>query len=191
MALPFTSIVLNSDKSWTFTWAPTSAVYYRVVLWGVELARGTFTSFNFDRNEYRKYPPPLEVVETVIEEVETEDDVLEVEVAELAVSEQHSPYFVIQWYQDLTADAYLVEQYVEGEWRTVRRVNETGLWVYTYTSQVLEDDTTYHLRVTAEGELGDKSDPVSFTKFVVTPPRPPDPDITVTYAAGNIQIADA
>jgi hypothetical protein len=175
MNLQFTSITVNSDRTWTFAWADTGADSYRVVLYGVELAVVTDTTYTWDREGFTNFPPPVEVVE--------EGDVAE--------SEVYQPYLLIQWYKEPFAASYSVQEFQTSQWNQINTAVDTGEWVYSYQTRTLEDGTQEKLRVLALDELDNVSAARGFTKDVLANPKPPDGDISITYSASNIVIAEA
>jgi hypothetical protein len=171
------SIVQNADKSWTFTWQPlANTTTYRVVLWGIQLALTTSTSYTWTGFEYKDFPPPLEIM--------SED------AGTLALTEIFQPYLVMQWYGE-TCSYYQVEQYLSASslWNPIRQVTESGVWMYTYQTPTLLDETLYQFQVVAVDFYGNRSTPRLYTRYVVTTPFPPDSEVTLSYAAGNVVIS--
>ena len=170
--IPIQSITVGpSSGSWVFTWANLSTTY-RVVLWGNTLATITTPTYIWNGQYYTSFPPPLEIVLQ----------------GEEALSEQFSPYLVMQWYGEPTCATYQIQKYVGTVWQTVANQTEVGQWVYTYQSPVLADETIYKYRVLAQDNLGNSSTPQIYQKYIVTPPAPPDPTLSITYAGGSIEI---
>lgn len=180
MSLPITTIVRNSDGSFTYSWASTGALYYRIVLAGIQLDQVSGTSWSSAganyKDSYEGFPPPIEVMPTT----------------SLALSEQYPSVFVMQWYGSQSVSWYAVQEFVGSVWTTVSRVTESGQWIYTYHTPVLSDETTFQFRVVAVDSLGNESDPRVYTFVVVRPPDQPDPDIVITYTGSGthqVQIA--
>lgn len=171
--IAFTGITLNADGSWAFTWANDSAAYWRVVLAGAVIASNLTTpSYTWIGPGYPEFPPPLEVVDTT----------------NLALSEQYSSIFTLQWYAVPNAAYYQVQQYTGGVWNTIATISDLSQWVYTYSTPVLVDGTTYQLRVAACDALGDQGTPRQYTRLVVCPPATPDGHTATTYVGSNIVI---
>lgn len=176
MSIRFDSILKNADGTWVFAWSETGN--FRVVLYGIELTRTSASTYLFSGIQgFDTFPPPLEVVPA----------------GELALSEQFKPYVVIQWYRDADAATYLIQKSPDGssDWVTVGAVHESGQWVYTYRSPVLDDVTTYHWQVIAESVIGNQSMARKYDAYVVTPPRPVDSGINVQYSGGNVVVSGA
>jgi hypothetical protein len=176
MSISFISITKNADRSWTFTWSGSGT--WRVVLYGVYIATVTTPSYRWPSDSvFTDYPPPLEVV------VSTEK----------ALSEQHKPYVLIQWYREEDTARYLIQKSDDGStgWATVYTMPEMGLWVYTYHSPILDDGTTHHWRVVAESAIGTQSPAQDYNATIVTPPRPVDSEIVIEYSAGNVVVRGA
>jgi hypothetical protein len=160
MNLP-TTIARNADASWTFSWTPVpGAQRYRVVLWGRQLNVQQSTGYTYQGLGFLSFPPPLEVVVST----------------DLALSEVHQPFMVVQWYGQ-ACQGYLVEQ----GGQIVKEVVEDGSWVYTYQSPVLTDETSYTYNVLAEDAVGNLSPAVAYTQYIICPPVPPDGQVKVTY----------
>jgi hypothetical protein len=172
MNLQFTSITPTSDRTWTFAWADTGADSYRLVLYGIELAVTSELTYEFDGIGFTLYPPPIELVEG----------------GDSAESESFRPYMLIQWYQEDYADSYTVEEYDGANWNPVKGIDEAGEWVYSYTTQTLEDDSEERLRVTASDILGNPGPSKGYTDKVLCNPATPDGTTTVSYSAGNIVV---
>lgn len=176
MSVVFTSIVKNADRSWTFTWSGSGT--WRVVLYGVEIDTVTTNSYRWNADSvFTDYPPPLEVV------VSTEE----------ALSEQHRPYVILQWYREEDTARYLIQKSDDGvtNWTTIYTLAESGQWVYSYHSPILDDGTTHHWRVVAESAIGNQSPAQDYNAVIVTPPRPVDSEIVIEYSAGNVVVRGA
>lgn len=172
MSIPITSIVLNANNSWTFSWTSTGALQYRVILYGRLIATVTTTSYVWLDNFYTEFPPPLEI-----------SDQTSVE------SELFQPYFIIQWYGIPACRKYII-QYLNGStWQQIVMLTETGQWLYTYQTGTLIDGNTYQLRVIAVDSLGNQSIPQQFKKLIVTPPVTPDGVVVISYMNPNLVIS--
>lgn len=173
MTIQFNSITRNADSSWTLRWTSTGT--QRVVLWGSLLAETTDQTFTFGSREYVDFPPPIEVVGE----------------SEKALTELHSPTLVLQWYREELAGNYLIQQSSDGSlpWQTIATVRESGQWVYTWRSPLLEDGLTYHYRVVAMSPVANRSVPVPFHRYVITTPAPVDSALKVEYTGGNVIIS--
>lgn len=174
MSVAFTSIVRNSDRSWTFSWSGSGT--WHVVLYGILLATTEENSYRINLQEFADYPPPLEVVD--------EDD--------LALSEQHKPYVLVQWYREDGAARYHVQHSTDGvSYATIATTQESGQWVYTYHSPILDDGSTHYWKVIAESIIGNQSTARQYNASIISPPRPVDSEITIAYSAGNIVVTEA
>lgn len=163
----FTSIVQQSNGSWQFTWTPTAAPYYRVILYGKQIS-GQLTSptYNFNLPHYEKFPPSLEIAEG----------------STLALSELYPPYLTMQWYDVVGCFMYEVDERKSGNWVKITSIVETGtLPVYTYITPLLADETSYRFQVMALSKAMEPSTPMEFDEFVVTPPLLKAGDVAVTY----------
>lgn len=172
MTIPITSVVQNSNQSWTFTWANSGQAYSRVVLWGIQLLKTTNFTYTWSGFEYTTYPPPLEIA--------YED--------QQVLSEQFLPYLVMQWYGEQTAATYVVQENLAGTWTTIQTLLETGQWIYTFITPILTDETTYSYRVIALDDVGDESVPRGYNIYVVCPPLPTDGKVMVSYNQGTTSI---
>jgi hypothetical protein len=173
--IQFTSIVQNSNKSWTFTWADAGVASYRVVLDGILLAVPVELSYTTELFGYEDYPPELEVVK----------------VGELALSEQYSPYVYLQWYYEPCV-CFVVKQLVGASWVQVARImNNEALWVYTWRTRKLTDDTDYQFRIYAVDMLGNESVPRQWKFHSECPPKFDQNSIAVTYSGGNVIVSNA
>lgn len=182
MSLPITSIVRNSDGTWTFAWTATLATYYRVVLFGQQLAvvtSPTYTTVGISIGQsYPKFPPPVEVVEQVL----------------LALSETYQPSIYVQWYGTPGVSYYELQAFVGGVWTKIQRFSESGQWIYTWQSPVLSDETTYQYRVVAVDSLGNQSTPRLYTINMVRLPDSPDKTTAITYTGSGthqVQVSPA
>lgn len=172
MLIPITNIVLNADGTWTFTWANVGAAFYRVVLWGIQIARLNGTTYTWTGREYSTYPPPLEIA--------FQD--------QKVISETYLPYLIIQWYGDPSAQGYLVQQKSGNNWTTISTPQEVGSWVYTYQTVILKDENTYVYRVIALDQYGNQSTPRQYIRYVVCPPALAETSFKVQYNNPNVQI---
>lgn len=151
--ISFTSIT-RQNSGWLFTWQPTGANYYRVVLQGEEIGQTIASSYSFSRPEWAGYPPPLEVVE--------ED--------ELALSEKYSPFRILQWYRSQGAILYPIEEEVDAGWEARSSVHQTVDWVYTFKTPRLRDQVFYTFRVRALDDIQQYSGALIFDDLIVTTP---------------------
>lgn len=170
--ISFLSITLNSNGSWTFTWANAGAAYYRVVLYGAEQARTTELSYTWNTPGYGDFPPPLEIA---YEE-------------QLVESELFPPLLTLQWYGDQSCQGYQVEYYNGTTWEVVKVIQETGQWLYSYTTPVLTDETLYQFRVTSTNLIGTSSTPVPYNRLVVCVPKSPDADLDIAYLGSDVVV---
>ena len=184
----FTSIVQNPDGSWTFSWHfQTGGTSYRVVLWGITQAFvpnmvGTVSyTWSSSDTSFLDYPPPLEVI--LIPNVVVTN-------SQLVLSEQYFPYLTMQWYGVPTASTYSVQQQQAdlSFADIVTPISETGQWIYSVTTNLLLDETTYVYQVEQTDNYGNVSVPLDFVDYNVCPPFPPDGQITVNYLKPNIVI---
>lgn len=174
--IPFTSIQRDSQDQWVFTWASTGAAYYRVILHGVQVDRVTDPTYTYGFDDYDEYPPPLEVVE--------EDD--------LALSEQHVPFLVMQWYR-VDCAQYMIEEWDDPDWVERYYVAETGAAVYTLATPALPDGTFGVYRVIPMGTLEDEGEELEYNITVVCPPPDPTPELLFAYdgGSGDLTISEA
>lgn len=169
--IPITSIVHNSNKTWQFAWDDDGSVFWRVILWGRELAKVTTPTYTWRGQEYITLPPPLEIA--------TENS--------LVLSEQYIPYTILQWYSEECSE-YLVQKSDDGVtgWTTIQRIQELGQWLNSYKTITQTDETTYYYRVLAVDSLGNQSPARQYTRYVVCPPRNPDATITIGYSGPSV-----
>lgn len=173
--IQFITITRNAGGTWTFTWSSTGANFYRVILWGVELARVSETTYTYGMQTTSPFPPPLEVVSE----------------QEEALTELYQPYLLMQWYGEPNVQQYLIQKQVGATWQTVKTLQEVGSWLYSYQTPPLPDDTTHTYRVIAEDKVGNQSVPKIFSRHVVCPLAPPDGKVKAIYEAGNLTILRA
>lgn len=175
MSIAITSVTQKADKSWVFTWDDAGAAYYRVVLWGVQLEQTAATDYTWHGQEYKEFPPPVEIAYE----------------GQKVLSEQFLPYLVVQWYREDGVRSYEVQKKVGTSWVKVKAVEESGEWVYTYRSVILEDRHLYEYRVVTVDVYGNQSEPQEYRRFVVTPPVPVDDRVKVNYSDGNVMVVEA
>lgn len=165
------SIALTSAKQWQFTWTNTSAAYYRIVLNGVqidEVQPGTgSTQYLYSKNGYEVYPPPLEIMEAT----------------EVAPSENNQPFLVMQWYGEgpENVDHYIVYELLSSQWVQRSFVNETGEFIYSCTTPILADETTFQYKVVAVGDIQQESTELDFVINVIRPPISPEGSFVVGW----------
>ena len=167
--LPFTVITQLADGLWKFDWASTGAASYRVAQSG-RLASVEPTN-TYSTESYSPDPPAIEVAAFT----------------NLCLSEAHQSRLYLQWYRVASADTYKVQKADGSAWVTEAILPASAEPVNTYITPDLESGVTHTYRVIAVNETGGESDPLEFIRFVVTPPEPPDVD--VSYASGDITVA--
>lgn len=171
--VPFTSIVQQGDTTWTFSWATTSAVSYRIVLFGQQIDTTTTNSYNFSFPGYEKYPPPLEIMAD----------------NQVALSEQFQPFLTMQWYGE-TCDYFSVSEFVSSVWNMVNTVMENGTTVYTVQTPLLNDGETHQYGIAAvTNEVPSTMQQYLIT--VVTPPDWVDGSVSFSYSGGNLIVSAA
>lgn len=175
MTLPIQTITQNATRSWTFTWADTGALSYRVVLSGVQLAVVTTPTYTWNGTSFLTFPPPLEI---------TDQDTP-------VLSEQFQPYLIIQWYGESQAKGYTIQQSVDSgvSYNTIAVFQESGSWVYTWQTPTLKDESTYLYRVIAVDFFGNESPARHYQIYVVTPPGSPDALVKIDYTNPNIIVS--
>lgn len=167
------SITLVDSGVWVFTWTPESTASYRVVLNGKLLANVQTESYTY-RGHLLDYPPPLEIT--------TAD--------QLAESEINSGNVTIQWYGDSSAKGYYVQEFIDGDWETIKDVRETGEYIYTFSIDNLADETTHTFQVIAYNDFEDESTGADLIFFIVRPVVLQEADYSVTYNGTDIVIAE-
>lgn len=176
--LAFTSIVLNQDGQWEFTWVDDGADEWRVVLNGTEIATVSDDdgpTYTYDLPGFEDFPPPLEVV----------DD------GDLALSEYNPPFIIMQWYsvQDGEVTFYEVQEYVSGDWNQVYIIShDAGTWVFQTTSPVLDDVTIFRFQVVAVGTIEQESSGLEFTAKMVRCPILTETALTIGYDDDTLSI---
>lgn len=170
--IQFTSITKNGDGSWTFAWASTGDLSYRVVLRGTYLAEVATPSFSWTRGGYSDFPPPVEVVPA----------------GQRAASEVYPDAVTLQWYGVAGAASYIVQQYDGSSWETVGTVDHPD-WVNSWRTGRLADDAPYQFRVLAVGAAGDLSGPLPFTFTTTCLPQSPDGMTAFAYSGGVLTIS--
>jgi hypothetical protein len=168
----FTSIVLNSDGSWTFDWTPTGAPSYRVILDGDLIDTPDAPPYNFRIDGFSDEPPHIEVVEA----------------GELADSEKYPPHETIQWWPVHGADHYRVEKKVGADWVPFKTVVESGAAVHSITVPLPADESPVEIRVSAIDVVGQASGYLHFKVRGAFPPEIKESDTRVGYdkAAGEV-----
>jgi len=168
--ISITGVDRSSNGVWRYSWsAVPGSDYYRVILFGQELAQTTQTYYDYAHPVIQDDPPPIEVV--------SESD--------KALSEVNRCFFCVQWY-GVSCHHYSLHEYVGGEWVERQQIDETGNWLYTMTSPLLSDDTEYRFRIVAVSDEGQNSTPVEFKFKVVRPPTPVKR--TVAWDSGSSSI---
>lgn len=159
------SIVLLPGGIWRYTWNTTGADFYRIVLDGRTIATVVGTSYDYLRGG--TYPPPLEITDG------------------LADSEKYQSYLTIQWYPAPGASSYTVQRY-NSTWSDIISMLESGSPLYQYTTLLLDDVSTYRFRILSYNSIGQVSQEVSHTIYVVRPPTLVETSYKVTYGTGLI-----
>lgn len=152
--ITFTSISKAAGGVWRYTWASTGASIYRVVLNGEVIEETTNLFYEHAIPSRNGMPPPIEVMPD----------------NQAAVSEQNRPYMVIQWYPVPCAFYDVDIKKANGDWERLTTVAETGLWVYTVVSALLDDETIYQFRLSAVDENKQRSGYLNFSMAVVRCP---------------------
>lgn len=178
MGLPIISIAQNADQSWTFSWsAVAGAPYYRVVLWGKQIAQINTLSYTFSGSGYPQNPPPLEIAAGSAK----------------TLSETFQPFAQLQWYAE-TCSYFNVYDFDGTNWDVVQTINFGNSWVFTFDTGTLVDITNYRYGVTAVDTLGNESSREEYDLYIVCPPAPPDSGIVISYTGSGshqVQIAAA
>lgn len=102
----------------------------------------------------------------------------------LAPSELNRPFLTMQWYGVGIGSAafYRVQEFIGGNWVTQFETAESGAPVYSWTSQLLVDESTHVYQVLAYNSLEQPSGPLEFDITpVVTPPDFVETLYDVTY----------
>lgn len=172
MNLQFTNIQARPNGAWLFTWADTGALFYRVVLFGRVLNDAVIgTQYLYNQAipmDYEKYPPPIEVVTNT----------------DTALSEQFKPFILLQWYgyrDNIPVSYYMLQQYTSGKWLEGNKIADNGSYIYSITTPVLSDATTYNFRILAVGPNGQISCALPYQVTMVCCPRLVEPSIEQTY----------
>lgn len=164
--VPDLTVERLEDGGWRLTWGAGDPPY-AVWLDGI-LLTDTLLDLEYEvhRPGYETQAPALEVLSE----------------SEESESQRFPPYVVIQWRSVTGAIAYVVEEYVGGEWILVVTVMHSSLrGYYSWKSPALADGTTPTLRVKAVDLRGNAGDPLAFTFEVCRNPTPP----TVSGALDN------
>lgn len=170
MGKTFTSITKQGDGSWLFAWAA-GAAPYRVLLRGEQVAQAAGESYVWALPGYEASPPPLEVVDA----------------GSVGYSETYPSYLDIQWLPSSGAAYYVVEQYDGASWGQVREIQESGAAYYSHRLYGA-DGQALSGRVKAVSAGGDSSY-IQFDCVLACPPAPPS--LTLSYAAGNVNVIGA
>lgn len=170
--VPFTSVTLI-DGVWKFTWAGGLGTV-RVVLWGILVEETDESSYDYPASALhasQTTAPPLEVVLA----------------GEEAVSERNLPYIVLQWYR-VDCSHYVIEYKDGSDWVFHSTISDSDLvHIQTYTTQVLDDQTTTRWRVTAVDVNKRESNPVTFAVLIIRPPDVPR-GLSVSCVAGVVTV---
>lgn len=167
--LPLTSITRLPDGRWRFRWNDNGAGSWRVVEAGrvvSVVSSSLYESINYDLS-----PPSVEINDA----------------AKQCLSEAHLPRLRLQWYRVNAISHYKVQRRDGSVWTTEAVVPATAEPFRTYFTPDLTPGQEHTYRVIAVNETGGESDPLEFTRFVESPPAPPEVD--VTYATGQITVA--
>jgi hypothetical protein len=170
--IPFTAIEY-ADGMWTYSWA-TGLGEVRVVLWGVELATTTESSYTYTSALYNSdtLAPPIEVV---------------LAGTTLALSEQNLCFLQLQWYRE-ECDHYDVEYYNGTSWVSQGSIaDDATVFIFTYSTPLLVDMAESRWRVTAVAATKRESSPLVFQYMIVRPPNPPAMP-TVTCDGGTLSV---
>jgi hypothetical protein len=108
-----------------------------------------------------------------------------------AQNEMYSPRVTIQWRGIQRSDSYVVERLTgsgsSAVWEERRHINETGRGYYSFLSDPLEDAASHQFRVIALDYVGNESDPISFTMFMVRNPAPPVVSVSIN-SSGDLEV---
>lgn len=173
--------LLSSGNGWLFQWPSTGDLFYRIVLHGVQIATvfdltHGLQSYTYADANYFDYPPPLEIMPIS---------------AGLAPSEINEPTITIQWYGNLLASSYDVQELIAGIWVTRMSISEIGATVYSWTSEILADGSDHPYQVLAYNAQGQPSPGLAFEIVVVTPPEVIDKNFKISYDGSGLNIVVA
>lgn len=171
--IKITAIEKQADGSWKFTWDETAEV--RVVLWGEEIETVTGGTTTFYRPEYEAAPPPLEIVR----------------LSDFAITERNPKAVLLQWYKvasDPPVAEYEIEWWSGSEWESITSVSQSdALWVYTYLTGDLSDETSYRLRVVPVNDQRRDGDVQEFQEYIVRSLE--KPQVAYAIASGTLTIS--
>jgi hypothetical protein len=103
-----------------------------------------------------------------------------------APAEAYPGEVLLQWYAVADAVRYTVQQWVVDEWVDKRVVISTGVEVFNYLTDWLDDQTEYQFRVVPVSADNIEGQPLEFTFTVIR--RPDAPDTECEYDAGTQRV---
>jgi hypothetical protein len=166
-----TNIEKLRSQTWKYTYTGTSP--YRIYHLGKLLETTTDTEYEFEYSGATIEAPALEILDAN----DTED----------AVSVQHPPRLVIQWYGNASVYAYKIQEYSDSVWRTRAVIYENGSGYYTCETSVLDDVTSHLWRVVATDDGQNESAALSFSALLVRVPDSPELDYSYDADTGKLE----
>ena len=166
--LSIVSIERTSKGSWIFIWVGTGP--FEIWLDGILIEETSELEYEFLQSGYPVFPPPLEIVEADSE------------------SEDNPPFLIIQWRGNQYASAYLVEQYVDGEWVERKFLTEVKAGYYQVQTGPLADQELSQWRVRAVDAYGNYGPPLELSKEITR--NPPQPSVIIDFASGKVTVED-
>jgi hypothetical protein len=97
----------------------------------------------------------------------------------------------IWWYATANTEQYRVEVYSGGQWITAITIPETGKAIYSYTTDILANETAHQYRVYSVGIDGNDSTPLTFSILAVRRADPPLWTYAWTKATSTLRITIA
>ncbi len=197
-AIPFTNVYIL-DGVWHYVW-PTGLGAVRVVLWGGTLAETSDNEFTYAASSLYaslRDAPPIEVVLVVDDFVWDDGEALVWAdsvalvfgdgIGDLALSEVNQPYRVLQWYR-VPCSHYVIEFKNGAVWTFHSTLpDNVSIFMQTFTTPLLPDQTETLWRVTAVDANKRKSDAIGYRSMVVRPPNPPRGDV-LSCTAGVLSV---
>ena len=170
-ALLFTEIIKVANSSWLFRW--TGAPDFQIYLNGTLRLTTSDTEIVVDASDTEE-PPALEILDA--NNTNTAQNIL------------YPPHLNLQFYGDVNADSYIIEELDDGEWVQRTVISETAEGYYTHQTEALIDLSDNNWRVRALTAAGNTSAAETFGGLIVR--NPPPPSITMVYSGGTLNVIE-
>lgn len=166
----------NFKYTWTLDLGPVTVIQGDEVLSaGTDITSITVSSADTEE------PPAIEVYD---------QQVVSGDVVPSSLSEQFSPFAILQW-RNTTSNInyYVVDKFIDAAWVEQKKIRDNGVTYYQYETDILEDDTLHKFRISVVDNQGYVSSVMPFNIFMVRVPDVPSIDTAYDSGTGLITIS--